>query len=234
MSIGLDIQGIILFFIFITPGFLFTRTFLAYRPRYFKTPNNFEQLALSLIGSALIHGTFLGAATLAILSLWLVGQTFNLEMFLFHGIPLNQWPLHIAALYLNTAAFYLLLSLIAARRAGIFLGKKMPGSTSRWWATLVGEDPPEDLLLWHIVLQEEPLKMGILWPRVSLRLRNGDQVEGRLNRMKLVGDEDNTIELALTNASYRPAHTDTLTPLQNQTLLIQSKDILWLARADTP
>jgi hypothetical protein len=75
--------------------------------------------------------------------------------------------------------------------------------------------------------------MGILWPKVSLRLRNGDHLEGRLNRMKLVGDEENTIELALTDASYRPAHAANLTPLQNQTLLIQSKDILWLTRADT-
>jgi len=58
MSIGLDIQGIILFFVFITPGFLFTRTFLAYRPRYYKAPSAFEQVSLSLIGSALIHGTF--------------------------------------------------------------------------------------------------------------------------------------------------------------------------------
>jgi len=84
-------------------------------------------------------------------------------------------------------------------------------------------------------LEEEPLERGVLWPKVNLRLRNGDHFEGRLNHLKLVGDEDNTIELALTDVSHRPgsAHAAAdLTPLPNQTLLIQSKDILWLTRAD--
>ncbi|HEY85101.1 MAG TPA: hypothetical protein G4N96_08340, partial [Chloroflexi bacterium] len=104
MSIGLDIQGVILFFIFVTPGFLFTRTFLAYRPRYYKAPSTFEQVALSLTGSALIHSTFLGVATLAILAVWLLGGTsFNLGMLFNPAIPISQYPLYIGALYLNVA-----------------------------------------------------------------------------------------------------------------------------------
>ncbi|MFQ5575958.1 MAG: hypothetical protein ACE5G8_03105 [Anaerolineae bacterium] len=238
MSIGLDLQGIILFFIFITPGFLFSRTYLAYRPRYYKEPNTFEQMALSLMGSATIHSTMLGAATVGVLVVWLAtGKSFGIGYLFGSNVPMTQYPLHIVAIFLNFSTGYLLLSLLVARRAGIFLGKRLPGTVPRWWAKIVGEDPPESLLLWHIILQEEPLKRGVLWPKISLRLRNGDHFEGRLNRLKLVGDEDNTIEMAMTDVSYRSGqdpHTAPLTPLPGRTVLLQSKDILWLSRADTP
>ncbi|RME46351.1 MAG: hypothetical protein D6796_09155 [Caldilineae bacterium] len=238
MDIGLDLQGIILFFIFITPGFLFTRTYLAYRPRYYREPNALEQTALSLIGSAAIHGSLLGAATIGILIVWaLTRRTYSLGMLFGAVVPLVQYPLPVMALYLNLATGYLLLSLVVARRTAIFLGRNYPGKFPVWWKRIMGEDPPEPLLLWHVVLQDEPLRKGYLYPRVSLRMRNGDHFEGRLNRLKLVGDEANTIELALTDVSYRPAGasiTAPLTPLASGTLLLRSTDILWLNRMDTP
>ena len=70
---------------------------------------------------------------------------------------------------------------------------------------VIGENPPENLLLWYTILQQEALQKGILTPRMTIRLRNGDTFEGYLNRLKLVGDEENTIELAITDVCCYPA-----------------------------
>jgi hypothetical protein len=238
MDIGLNFQGIVLFFIFIVPGFLFTRTYLTYRPRYYRAPNAFEQTALALVGSAIIHNMLLAAVTLGVLIAWLAtNRSFSVGMLFGPTIPITQYPLHILALYLNLLTGYILLSLIIARRGAIFLGKRTPTTLPRWWTRIIGEDPPENLLLWYIILQEEPLKKGLLWPKIGFQLRNGDYFEGRLNRLKLVGDEENTIELAITEVGFRakgePPTAD-LKALKNQTVLLQSRDILWLSRADTP
>ena len=193
---------------------------------------------MSLIGSAAIHGSLLGAATVGILLVWLfTRRTYSLGMLFGPIVPLAQYPLPVMALYLNLAIGYLLLSLVVAHRTAIFLGKNYPNRFPHWWKRIMGGAPPEPLLLWHIVLQDEPLRKGYLYPWVSLRMRNGDHFEGRLNRMKLVGDEANTIELALTDVAYRPADappTVPLKPLAKGTLLLRSTDILWLSRIDAP
>jgi hypothetical protein len=71
-------------------------------------------------------------------------------------------------------------------------------------------------------------------------MRNGEFFEGELHQMRLVGDEDNTVELALHNVRYRPSARDAasglspqeIVPLANKVVLLRSTDILWLARND--
>ena len=53
MSLNLNIESIILLLVFIAPGFLFTRTYTAYRPRYYTAPNAFAQFILAIVGSAM-------------------------------------------------------------------------------------------------------------------------------------------------------------------------------------
>jgi hypothetical protein len=76
-------------------------------------------------------------------------------------------------------------------------------------------------------------------------MRNGEYFEGDLHSMRLVGDEENTVELALRNAFHRTtppepkkgkANTSAsdLQPLPNQVILLKSSDILWLTRNDIP
>lgn len=237
MAVGMELNGITLFFIFIIPGFVFTRTYLAYKPRYYQKPNTIEQTALSLIGSAFIHGSLLGAVMLGIIIAWTFGANLNIGLFFDPAIQWNQYPLQIPALFLISTIGYFFLSLIIARRSAIFLGKRSPFSGREWWHRVIGEDPPENFLLWHQMLQDEPLKRGFPHPRVNIRLRNGDHFRGRLSRLKLVGDEANSIELALTDVYYRPLKDEATgvqpTALTNQTVLLQSKDILWLSRADS-
>lgn len=236
MNVAPELQQIILFFAFVAPGFLFTRTYLAYRPRYYKESSLFEQTALALIGSAAIHATLLGAVAIGTLTAWAVTRrTYTLAYLIGLSVPVEQIPLHILAVFLFFTAGYLLLALIVARRAGIVLGKRIPSSyprTWRWWTRLIGENPPESLLLWYTILQQEALQRGILHPKITVHLRNGDVFEGFLNRLKLVGDEDNTIELAITQASCLPAAGTSAVSLANQIVLLQSKDILWLSRVD--
>jgi hypothetical protein len=238
MQIALDLQQLIIFFVFVVPGFLFTRTYLSFRPRYFRETSLFEQAALALVGSAIIHATLLSAVAVGILSAWgISGQTFTLDMLVGMPLSIGSIPLPILAFYLYISAGYVLLTMIVARRAGIFFGRRLPAQDSRfwkWWARIIGENPPENLQLWYTILQQEALQKGILTPKMTIRLRNGDTFEGYLNRLKLVGDEENTIELAITDVRCYPA-SNTATPilLEDQIVLLQSKDILWLSRTDT-
>ena len=237
MQIALELQQLILFFVFVAPGFLFTRTYLSFRPRYYKETNLFEQVALALVGSAIIHGTLLSAVAIGILVAWAVTrQSFTLDYLFGFNLPITRIPLQILAFYLYFLAGYLLLTMVVARRAGIFFGRRIVNPESRlwrWWTRIIGENPPENLLLWYIILQQEALKKGILAPKITVRMRNGDTFEGFLNRLKLVGDEENTIELAMTEVRCYPS-TGAASPisLKNQIVLLQSKDILWLSRAD--
>jgi len=237
MNVAPDLQQIILFFAFVAPGFLFTRTYLAYRPRYYKESSLFEQIALALIGSAAIHATLLGAVAIGAFTTWaLTKQTYTLTYLAGFNVPIADIPLHILAIFLFFTAGYLVLSLIVARRAGIVLGQRGPSTNPRswkWWTRLFGENPPENLLLWYTILQQEALQKGILRPKLTVHLRNGDRFEGYLNRLKLVGDEDNSIELAITEASCYPAAGSSPIILTDQIVLLQSKDILWLSRIDT-
>lgn len=234
MNVALEVQQIILFFIFVAPGFFFSRTYFPFRPiQYYKQRSIFEQTALALIGSAAIHGALLSVVTLVVLlARTATGQALTLRNFLNLNTDLADMSLSRLSVYLVALLGYLFISLIVARRMGIFFGKGWTHK-SRWWTRIIGEDLPENLLFWPEILQAEALQKGILSPKVIVRLRNGDTFEGALNRLKLVGDEEDTVELALTDVQHYGAPDQPHTPqLKNHIVLLQSKDILWISRID--
>lgn len=245
MSFDLNLNSLILLLFFIAPGFFFTRTYTAYRPRYYRAPDAFEQAVLAIVGSAIIHGTILAGLTLGLLLYWLIGGPWiYVSLLLGMPMPLASYPVPVLALFMFASIAYLALSLVLARRFATFLGFKTFGNRPRWWKFLLGNDPPEPFLLWHTILQVEPLQLNLIPPRLNIQMRSGEYFEGDLYSMRLVGDEENTVELALRNASYRPpvtppkskAHSSStdLQPLPNQVILLKSSDILWLTRNDLP
>lgn len=244
MNVGLQWEGLILLLLFVAPGFVFTRRYLAFRPpRYFRPPDAFEQMVIVIIASTLIHVGLLGSVATLILVHWLVtGKVVSLQDLLAPpGILLDLWsyPLPTLAGYVLAMALYLALSLFVARRAGEYLGKLAPERLPRWCKALLGANPPEQVLLWHRMLIEEPMEQGVFSPRVSVWMRSGERFEGNLITLRWCGDEANTIELALENVTYWPAPRDTGSPQPPMTLprhkiLLRSTDILWISRIDAP
>ena len=243
MSLGLDIQSVILLLIFIAPGFLFTRTYTAYRPRYYTEPNTFTQFVLAIVGSAIIHATILTGMALGLLGYWAVtGQMIDVNSIIDLSVPINNYPLPVLAGFMLVVFFYLAFSLVLARRFATFLGYRTAINRPAWWNFFMGQDPPEPFLLWHTILQIEPFQLDLIPPRLTVQLRNGDYFEGDLYQMRLVGDEENTVELALSNVARRllrlgdqkPSALPPLEPLPNQVLLLKSTDVLWLTRNDLP
>ncbi len=245
MSLSLSFEGIVLLLFFIAPGFLFTRTYTAFRPRYYTAPNAFTQFVLAIVGSAIIHATlFTGIAIGFFGYRLLTGNTIYLRTIFDPAIPFTNYPLSMLAFYLFIFLAYLGLSLILARRFAIFLGFHTASRRPKWWTFLLGQDPPESFLLWHTMLQIEPFQQDLIPPYLTVQLRSGEYLEGELYRMRLVGDADNTVELALRNISRRAAppketgqakkNVSNLEPLPNQVILLKSTDILWITRNEQP
>jgi hypothetical protein len=236
MSLSLDLESILLLLFFIAPGFLFTRTYTAYRPRYYRAASAFEQFVLSIVGSAIVHSALLTIVALIVLVYGaFTGQSISLDSMIGLGVPIVSFPLPLLSLYIFIGILYLVLSLVLARRLATFIGRGTPITRPSWWRLILGEDPPEPFLLWHTVLQIEPLELDLIPPHLSIKMRSGEYFEGNLYRLRLVGDEENTIELALSNVFHRDANeTQELRPLPNQILLLRSSDVLWLARSDIP
>ncbi|MCB0208850.1 MAG: hypothetical protein KDJ52_05960 [Anaerolineae bacterium] len=240
MSLSLNLESIILLLFFIAPGFLFTRTYTAYRPRYYREPTAFEQFVLAIVGSTIIHAGLLTAIAVLVLLYWGVSQqTLYLNNVFDMSVPLLEHSLPVIALLLSIGTVYLSLSLIAARRFASFLGQGSPGDRPRWWIFALGQDPPEPFLLWHTVLQIEPLRLNLIPPYLHIQMRNGEYFEGELYLLRIVGDEENSVELALRNVRYSASKAaggqpDAVQPLTDQVLLLKSADILWLTRNDVP
>jgi hypothetical protein len=237
MSLDLNLQSIILLLFFIAPGFVFTRTYTAYRPRYYREPSSFEQFVLAIVGSTIIHGVALLVISLGVLIYWsITGQLLYASIVFDPAAPISSYPLIELARVISFSVIYLAASLVMARRFGTFLGRGAPADRPRWWNFALGEDPPEPFLLWHTILQIEPLRLNLIPPRLTIQMRSGERFEGDLHWMRLVGDEENTVELALRNVSYAPSGSPSpaLQPLTNQIILLKSPDILWLARNDIP
>jgi len=234
MSLSLNIESIILLLFFIAPGFLFTRTYTAYRPRYYRAPNTFAQLILAIVGSAVIHATLLLGVALGLLIYWLMtGQSPPLPTV---SVLLTTYEAPAIALAILLTIIYLVFSLILARRGGTFLGRQPLTARPRLWRILLGDDPPEPNLLWHTVLQIDPLNLNLIPPYLTVQLRNGEYFEGELYQMRLVGDEENTVELAMRSIKHRPANASPadLAPLPDRVILLKSTDILWITRNDIP
>lgn len=244
MKVDLQLQGLVLLLAFIAPGFLFSRSYAAFRPRYYRTPDVFEQTVMTVVASTLINTLFVGILSLLALVYWgLKGQSSFLRDVM--DVPLKDYPLWVLTANALAVVVYLLLSLVFAYRSGALLGRLSAEEYPRWLSRFLGERPPESVLLWHTVLQEEPIKRGVFPPRLITWLRSGERFEGNLVTLRLCGDEANTIELALENVSYTPALKAVTRPsevtkstetkeLPNQKVLLRSSDILWLSRVDAP
>jgi hypothetical protein len=246
MSLNLDLESIILFLFFIAPGFLFTRTYIAYRPRYYHPLNTFEQLALAIVGSVVIHATIFAVLAVGLLLIYGVtsAKVIDLSTVFLPGTSLRSYPIPVLASVIVAYNIYLAISLVLARRFATFLGRRTQTDLPFWWSFIMGEEPPEPFLLWHTVLQVEPLELNLLPPHVTIHMRNGEYFEGDLSSLRLVGDEENTIELALRQVIHSPAapdgveNKDAALPgqyfLTDQVVLLKSTDILWLSRNDIP
>ena len=140
MNVALEIQQIILFFIFIAPGFFFSRTYLPFRPiQYYKQRSIFEQTTLALVGSAVIHAFLLSLVALIVLLVRsATGQVLILGQVLELNTSFEDMSLVRLFVYLLSALGYLFLSLIVARRAGILFGIGTVGmrGAGRWWIRL--------------------------------------------------------------------------------------------------
>src|SRR5262245_58975036 len=147
MSLDLNLESIVLLLLFIAPGFVFTRTYTAYRPRYYREPTAFEQFVLAIVGSTVIHTFILSLISAGILIYWgLTGQLLYFYNPLASGVPLATYSVPILALFLFIGVTYLFSSLILARRFATFLGRSGPADRPRWWRFILGEDPPEPFL----------------------------------------------------------------------------------------
>lgn len=235
MSLSLNLESIILLLFFIAPGFVFTRTYTAYRPRYYRQPTAFEQFVLAVVGSTVIHAVVLTLVAGGVTIYWLLTGHLIYVMPL---QPLNAYPVPMLGAFFLIGFFYLTTTLVTARRFGTILGRRTDLDRPRWWNFLLGKDPPEPFLMLHTILQIEPLELNLIPPRVNIQMRSGEFFKGELHKMRLVGDEENSVELALRDVFYHhapvtnPDDTNGFKRLENQTLLLKSNDILWLTRSD--
>ncbi len=234
MSLSLNLESIILLLFFIAPGFVFTRTYTAYRPRYYREPTAFEQFVLAIVGSTVIHAAILSLFAAGGFGYWVV--TGNLLYFISIQ-SFSGYPMPVLAIFFVSGFLYLAATLVMARRFATFLGQRSAADRPRWWRLLLGDDPPEPFLLWHTILQIEPLALDLIPPRLNIKMRSGEFFKGDLYRMRLVGDEENTVELALRNVFYRDksgkeSDNERFQTLSSQVVLLKSNDILWLTRND--
>ena len=237
MSLNLNLESIGLLLFFIAPGFVFTRTYTAYRPRYFRQPSAFEQFVLAIVGSTVIHTTLLAIVAIAGSVYWFFTGSV-IYLFPVQLQSLTSYPLPLLAGSFLAGFLYLATTLIIARRGGTLLGLRTAADRPGWWRLLLGEDPPEPFLLWHSMLQIEPLERNLIPPRLKVQLRSGEFFTGDLYQMRLVGDEENTVELALRNVQYQKNgeavvstdDNDSLKAFKDQVVLLKSSDVLWLSR----
>jgi hypothetical protein len=244
---SVDLQGLVVLLLFIAPGFLYSRAYLAARPRYRREPNLFEQTVLAVVGSTLIHASLIGILALGVLIYTILARSAPSVQDLF-SIPatLPDAPISIVATYSLIAAIYITISLMLAQRIGAWLGDLI-SKHPHWHRFLPGGDPPEQVLLWYRTLVEEPLKRGISRPCVVAWLRSGERFEGNLAAFHLSADEGNVIELALEDATFQAnksqasrsgrlrfwgSRTPGPMPLSHHRVLLRSSDILWLSRVD--
>jgi hypothetical protein len=246
MSLSLDLQSFILLLFFIAPGFLFTRTYIAYRPRYYQPVDAFERFVLAVIGSVVIHATIIAVLSIFLTAAYFLsgGSLSDLSAISISLAMMSTYPLPLATAIVIVYVLYLAVSLILARRFATFLGRRTAADRPDWWRWIMGKDPPEPFLLWHTILQVEPLELNLIPPHLTVHMRSGEYFEGDLSHLRLVGDEENTVELALRNVIHShaapgaPQKADVPPPqprpLPNQVVLLKSSDILWLSRKDIP
>lgn len=236
---SINLQGIIALLLLIAPGFLYSRAYLAAKPRYQKTPDLFQQIVLAVVGSSLIHACFITFLAIAVfIYTSAAGHNFLIREF----IPdqFTDMTIRSLAFYSLFIAFYITFSLMLANH----LGKRLGQHRSRLFSIFGGGYPPEPIILWYSTLVEEPFQQDIASPRIIAWLRSGERFEGDLVELRFSADEANVIELALENVALQLSHsaipkssttaTAKRISLSNHRVLLKSGDILWLARVNSP
>ena len=244
------LDGLVLLLLFIAPGFLYSRAYLAAKPRYQKAPDLFEQTVLAVVGSTIVHACLLGLiggvvlSALALIYNAQLGHTLLVrEIFYIPQTSAADIPVSVLGVYLVVATMYLSASLFLAHRAGNWLGGLPPERAPRWYRSLAGGAPQQQVLLWYSTLVEEPLRRGTVTPRIVAWLRSGERFEGDLVEFRLSADETSVIELAIADATVQAKAGDLErkssdrtapkpTALLHHRVLLRSSDILWLGRVD--
>jgi len=227
MTLNLQLQGLVLLLLFIAPGFVYSRSRLHIRPRYYKEESVFEQIVTTITASTIIHIFLFPLAGLV-----LMGFCHRFGYSLALKDLLQPWSARtVPNLVLNGlgVATYFGCSLALAWYGGLLAASRFTR--------------PDSIPLWHRMLVEEPEEFEISPVWLTVRLRNGEEYTGALSSCVWVGDKENTIEIALEKVVYtrpevggdrsRPKKAGTSTQkveLPNRRLLLRSSDILWLAR----
>ena len=229
MTLNLQLQGLVLLLLFIAPGFVYARSRLQVRPRYYKEESIFEQLVTTITASTIIHIFLFPLAGLV-----LMGFCYRFGYSLALKDLLQPWSARtVPNLVLNGlgVATYFGCSLALAWYGGVWTARRFTR--------------PDSIPLWHRMLVEEPEKFAISPVWLTVRLHNEEEYTGALSSFVWVGDKENTIEIALEKVVYtkleadkeesRPKKAGTSTQkiaLPDRRLLLRSSDILWLARID--
>lgn len=240
---GIDVQGAIIVLLFIAPGFVYSRSYLAVRPRYAGKGGPFEQIVVAVVGSALINAVLIGSlAALILLYLVVTGKDPTLGEILKPAADMASTPVSTAVRYYLLAATYVVVSLLFARRMGATMGNLMPERYPRWYRRLIGGDAPERVLLWYSTLVEEPIRKGYLKPKIAVWMRTGERLEGNLAELRLASSENDVIELALDNVLVTQKHSSESArssrarharlALEQHRILVRSSDVLWISRID--
>ena len=227
MTLNLQLQGLVVLLLFIAPGFVYSRSRLHVRPRYYKEESVFEQLVTTITASTIIHIFLFPLAALVLMGFcYWFGYSLALRDLL------QSWSARaVPNLVLNSlgVATYFACSLVLAWYGGVLAARRFTR--------------PDSIPLWHRMLVEEPGELAISPVWLTVRLRNEEEYTGALSSFVWVGDRENTIEIALEKVVYtkpeteregsRPKKARTSTQkieLPERRLLLRSSDILWLAR----
>lgn len=213
MTLNLQLQGLVLLLLFIAPGFVYTRSRLHVRPRYYKEESIFEQLVTTITASTIIHIFLFPLAGLVLMGFcYWFGYSLALKD-LFQPWTARTVP----NLVLNGlgVATYFGFSLALAWYGGVLAARRFTR--------------PDSIPLWHRMLVEEPGKFVISPVWLTVRLRNGEEYTGALSSCVWIGDKENTIEIALEKVVYTKPGARKI-ELPERRLLLKSSDILWLAR----
>jgi hypothetical protein len=213
MTLNLQLQGLVLLLLFIAPGFVYTRSRLHVRPRYYKEESIFEQLVTTITASTIIHIFLFPLAGLV-----LMGFCYRFGYSLALKDLFQPWTARtVPNLVLNGlgVATYFGCSLALAWYGGRSAARRFTR--------------PDSIPLWHRMLVEEPEKFAISPVWLTVRLRNGEEYTGALGSFVWIGDKENTIEIALEKVVYTKPGARKI-ELPERRLLLKSSDILWLAR----
>ncbi len=220
MEISFSVQGLVLFLFFLTPGFVYSRSYFTALPRYYRQSSLLEEAAVAFAASLAIHAVLLAAMALALLVasglLQMRGHASTFLSIKDTAARLSEAPLPDLSWPVLIVVTYLVVGIVAAHYAGLSIGRRSHASVP----------------LWYVALVEEPHTVPV-W--VTAHLKTGQEYTGALSRIVWTGDKENTVEMGLEKAvlferSSDPEGEDRVVPVEDRMLLLSSSDVLWIAR----